>query len=86
MTKGGGMHVCMLQVKGRTTTDSYVVFSDHYCSCKAFKFDIVGKAEGILVSSGWPHTTKHAVPPFAASLLLVLGPANICYRRSEVYF
>lgn len=35
-------------VKGRTGGDSYIVFPAHYCSCKAFRFDIVGKAEGLL--------------------------------------
>ena len=39
-----------LQVHGKTPADSYVVFPEHYCSCKAFQFDVVGKGDAPFVS------------------------------------
>ena len=38
------------QVHGKGSSDHYLVFPDHYCSCKAFLFDIVGRSEAVFVS------------------------------------
>ena len=39
-----------VQVHGKLAADSYVVFPEHYCSCKAFQFDVVGKNDAAFVS------------------------------------
>ena len=40
------------QVQGKTAADHYLVFPTHYCSCKAFLFDIVGRGEAAHVRGG----------------------------------
>ena len=39
-----------MQVRGKTRDDQYIVFPEHYCSCKAFQFDVVGKSDAPFVS------------------------------------
>lgn len=37
------------QVRGKLPADQYIVFPEHYCSCKAFQFDVVGKSDAAYV-------------------------------------
>jgi hypothetical protein len=39
-----------LQVRGKSKDDQYIVFPEHYCSCKAFQFDVVGRSDAPFVS------------------------------------
>jgi predicted nucleic acid-binding Zn finger protein len=32
-------------VRGKSKDDQYIVFPEHYCSCKAFQFDVVGRSD-----------------------------------------
>ena len=43
-----------LQVQGKSASDHYLVFPDHYCSCQAFFYEVVGRSEASFVS-----TPKH---------------------------
>lgn len=42
--------VVQLQVRGKSRDDQYIVFPEHYCSCKAFQFDVVGRSDAPFVS------------------------------------
>ncbi|KAL3140207.1 hypothetical protein ABBQ38_004482 [Trebouxia sp. C0009 RCD-2024] len=33
------------QVQGKTPADQYLVFPDHFCSCQAFFYEVVGRSE-----------------------------------------
>lgn len=54
-----------LQVHGKGSTDHYLVLPDHYCSCKAFLFDIVGRSEAVYVRT-YPSTPPTLLEPHAA--------------------
>ncbi|KAL0056031.1 hypothetical protein WJX82_006946 [Trebouxia sp. C0006] len=35
----------VFQVQGKSASDHYLVFPEHYCSCQAFFFEVVGRSE-----------------------------------------
>ena len=39
-----------IQVQGKSAADQYLVFPDHYCSCQAFFYEVVGRSEAPYVS------------------------------------
>lgn len=41
---------CGVQVQGKSAADQYLVFPDHYCTCQAFFYEVVGRSEAPYVS------------------------------------
>lgn len=39
-----------VQVQGKSAADQYLVFPDHYCTCQAFFYEVVGRSEAPYVS------------------------------------
>lgn len=39
-----------MQVRGKSSSDNYLVFPEHYCSCQAFFYEVVGRSEAPYVS------------------------------------
>lgn len=35
----------VFQVRGKSASDNYLVFPEHYCSCQAFFYEVVGRSE-----------------------------------------
>ena len=65
------------QVQGKTAADHYLVFPAHYCSCKAFLFDIVGRGEAAHVRAG-PPTMRAAYRACVAAQSLVWPAVGAC--------
>ena len=40
----------LFHVRGKSSSDNYLVFPEHYCSCQAFFYEVVGRSEAPYVS------------------------------------
>eukprot|EP00983_Pelagomonas_calceolata_P035444 1108543-Pelagomonas_calceolata.AAC.3 len=47
VTKGGGRDPFVAVVQGKSASDVYLVFPQHFCSCQAFFFKVVHESETI---------------------------------------
>ena len=48
-----------LQVRGKSASDNYLVFPEHYCSCQAFFYEVVHRSEAPYVSPASARKLMH---------------------------